>query len=149
MPSFKYYITCITGYNWQSNWRPLKLEILPIFRYRYVLFIWLMPAGPGGPWVSLSPLVPLIPAGPAGPGGPGGPWVPVLLSLLSSSLNLNLQNSTELTKNLQMDLFYNHIFCHLLSMCYNCCHHILEPLLHCWEMALLLTLPMNLLEVQR
>ena len=28
---------------------PLKLEILPIFRYGFVLFIWLMPAGPGGP----------------------------------------------------------------------------------------------------
>ena len=83
-----------------------------------------MPDGPGGPWVPITSLVPLIPAGPAGPSGLGGPCVSVLLFLLSSSLNLNIQNSTELTKNLQMYLFYTHIFCQLLNMYYNCCHHI-------------------------
>lgn len=62
------------------------------------------PEGQGGPWVPLnsrSPCIPWEPGGPWGPAGRGGPWgsVPVcLLSFLLSS-NLNLQNSTELTKN--------------------------------------------------
>ena len=55
------------------------------------------PCGPCGPWAPSSPSVP------SAPGGPCGPCVPVrlLLSLsLSLSLsNLNLQNSTEDTKN--------------------------------------------------
>jgi len=68
--------------------------------YTLLEFNCVIPAGPG------IPCNPWIPCGPAGPAGPAGPCVPVLLSLsrisflsLSLSYLLNLQNSTELTKN--------------------------------------------------
>ena len=115
------------------------------------------PVLPWRPWIPCGPVAPVSPFGPCGPGGPWRPWepagpcVPVLLSLslwsfLSSSNLTCLQNSTEPTKSLQMGPFYIHTFCHLLNIGYNYFrHNILAPLLDycCWEMALLITLPMN------
>ena len=61
------------------------------------------PEDPGGPCVPLNPLGPCGPgpvlSAPAGPGGPAGALWAYFIIFLLSSLNLNLQNSTELTKN--------------------------------------------------
>ena len=99
-----------------------------------------VPLAPGRPCVPLAPgrpCVPLAPGRPIGPCGPCGPCIPVLLFLLSflSLSNLDVYKIRQnLQRSPQMDLFYIHIFCHLLDIGYNNYslyrHRILVPLLH-------------------